>query len=82
MFGIVDRQFENLCAVDCQGCGFIVRRCDYCPPNISFGAFINYAVGCRLVHGADRSGRVERGMCLVGTHMISDLVGSNTMSYT
>ena len=27
-------------------------------------------------------GRVERGMCLVGTHMISDLVGSNTMSYT
>ena len=55
---MVDQQFEDLCAVDCQGCRFIVRRCDYRPPNISFGAFIDYAVGCRLAHGADRPGRL------------------------
>lgn len=55
---MVDQQFEDLCAVDCQGCRFIVRRCDCRPPNISFGAFIDYAVGCRLAHGADRPGRL------------------------
>ena len=37
---MVDQQFEDLYAVDCQGCRFIVRRCDYRPPNIS--AFMPY----------------------------------------